>query len=142
MRWIMKNLIFVSAVAMLAGLSCSATAQPAGDAGATNSEIRIGNVMPYTGALAAFGSIGKTEAAYFDMINERGGINGHKVKFLSYDDSSDPATASEQFHKLVDQDQVLFTFGSFGMQGNLPIRTYLNDHKIPQIFIASGDEEG
>jgi branched-chain amino acid transport system substrate-binding protein len=104
-------------------------------------EVRIGNVMPYTGALAAFGSIGKTEAAYFDMINERGGINGRQVKFLSYDDSSDPTTASEQFHKLVDQDKVLFTFGSFGMQGNLPIRTYLNDNKIPQIFIASGDEE-
>jgi ABC-type branched-subunit amino acid transport system substrate-binding protein len=63
------------------------------------------------------------------------------VKFLSYDDSSDPVTASEQFHKLVDEDKVLFTFGSFGMQGNLPIRTYLNDNKIPQIFIASGDEE-
>jgi branched-chain amino acid transport system substrate-binding protein len=108
---------------------------------ATDNEIRIGNVMPYTGALAAFGSIGKTEAAYFDMINERGGINGRQVKFLSYDDSSDPTTASEQFHKLVDEDKVLFTFGSFGMQGNLPIRTYLNDKKIPQIFIASGDGE-
>ena len=80
MRWIMKNLIVVSAVAMLAGLSCPATAQPAPDAGTTKPEIRIGNVMPYTGALAAFGSIGKTEAAYFNMINERGGINGRKVK--------------------------------------------------------------
>lgn len=141
MRMKMKNLIVVSAIAALAGLSCPATAQQAPDAGAADTEIRIGNVMPYTGELAAFASIGRTEAAYFDMINERGGINGRKVKFLSYDDSSDPVTASEQLHKLADDDKVLFMFGSFGMQGNLAIRTYLNDKKIPQLFIASGNEE-
>jgi branched-chain amino acid transport system substrate-binding protein len=122
-------------------LSCPAIAQQAPAVGATDSEILIGNVTPYTGDLAAFGSIGKTEAAYFDMINERGGINGRKVKFLSYDDGSDPVTASEQLHKLADDDNVLFMFGSFGMQGNLAIRTYLNDKKIPQLFIASGNEE-
>jgi len=137
----MKNLIVVSVVAALAGLSCSVTAQQATDASVADTEILIGNVMPYTGELAAFASIGKTEAAYFDMINERGGINGRKVKFLSYDDSSDPVTASEQLHKLADNDKVLFMFGSFGMQGNLAIRTYLNDKKIPQLFIASGNEE-
>jgi branched-chain amino acid transport system substrate-binding protein len=141
MRMKMKNLIVGSAIAALAGLSCPATAQQAPDAGAADTEIRIGNVMPYTGELAAFASIGKTEAAYFDMINERGGINGRKVKFLSYDDGSDPVTASEQLHKLADDDKVLFMFGSFGMQGNLAIRTYLNDKKIPQLFIASGNEE-
>ena len=137
----MKNLIVVSVIATLAGLSCPATAQQAPDAGAANTEIRIGNVMPYTGALAAFASIGKTEAAYFDMINERGGINGRKVKFLSYDDSSDPEVSSEQLHRLADDDKVLFMFGSFGQQSNLAIRTYLNDRKIPQVFIASGTEE-
>jgi branched-chain amino acid transport system substrate-binding protein len=141
MRWILKNLIIVSAIATLAGLSCPATAQQAPDASAANTEIRIGNVMPYTGALAAFASIGKTEAAYFDMINERGGINGRKVKFLSYDDSSDPEIASGQLHKLADDDKVLFMFGSFGLQGNLAIRTFLNDRKIPQLFIASGNDE-
>src|ERR1700761_574736 len=141
MRATIKNLMIAPVVAVLAGLLGTAQAQQAPDVSATGGEILIGNVMPYTGALAAFGSIGKTEAAYFDMLNERGGINGRKVKFLSYDDSSDPATASEQLHKLVDEDRVLFTFGSFGMQGNLPIKTYLNDKKIPQIFIASGDEE-
>jgi branched-chain amino acid transport system substrate-binding protein len=141
MRWILKNLIVVSAIATLAGLSCPATAQQAPDASAANTEIRIGNVMPYTGALAAFASIGKTEAAYFDMINERGGINGRKVKFLSYDDSSDPEVSSEQLHRLADDDKVLFMFGSFGQQSNLAIRTYLNDRKIPQVFIASGTEE-
>lgn len=137
----MKNLIVVSALAALAGLSCPAMAQQAPAISATDSEILIGNVTPYTGDLAAFGSIGKTEAAYFDMINERGGINGRKIKFLSYDDSSDPEMASAQLRKLADDDKVLFMFGSFGLQGNLAIRTYLNDRKIPQLFIASGNEE-
>src|SRR3984885_2327680 len=99
MRMMMKNLIAVSMVAALTGV-CSAVAQQA--PGTADGEILIGNVMPYTGALAAFASIGKTEAAYFDMINERGGINGRKVKFLSYDDSSDPEMASAQLRKLAD----------------------------------------
>jgi branched-chain amino acid transport system substrate-binding protein len=141
MWWMMKNLIVVSAIAVLAGLVCPATAQQVPDVGAAGSEILIGNVMPYTGELAAFASIGKTEVAYFNMINERGGINGRKVKFLSYDDSSDPEIASGQLRKLADDDKVLFMFGSFGLRGNLAIRTYLNDRKIPQLFIASGDEE-
>ena len=139
--WIMKNLVVVSAIAAWAGLSCPATAQQAPAVSAIDSEILIGNVTPYTGDLAAFGSIGKTEAAYFDMINERGGINGRKVRFLSYDDGSDPEMAAAQLHKLADDDKVLFMFGSFGLQGNLAIRTYLNDQKIPQLFIASGNEE-
>ncbi|WP_246735138.1 ABC transporter substrate-binding protein [Bradyrhizobium sp. S69] len=116
-------------------------AQQAPGVSVTDSEILIGNVTPYTGDLAAFGSIGKTEAAYFEMINERGGINGRKIKFLSYDDGSDPEMASAQLRKLADDDKVLFMFGSFGLQGNLAIRTYLNDRKIPQLFIASGNEE-
>ena len=137
----MKNLAVVSAVAALAGLYCPAMAQQAPAISATDSEILIGNVTPYTGDLAAFGSIGKTEAAYFEMINERGGINGRKIKFLSYDDGSDPEMASQQLRKLADDDKVLLMFGSFGLQGNLAIRTYLNDQKIPQLFIASGNEE-
>ena len=141
MRIMMKNLMVVLALAVLAGLLGAARAQQAPDVSAADGEIRIGNVMPYTGALAAFASIGRTEAAYFDMINERGGINGHKVKFLSYDDNSDPETASGQLHKLAEDDKVLLMFGSFGMQGNLAIRAYLNDKKIPQLFIASGNEE-
>jgi ABC-type branched-subunit amino acid transport system substrate-binding protein len=106
-----------------------------------DSEIRIGNVMPYTGPLAAFSTIGRTEAAYFDMINDRGGINGRKIKFVSYDDSSDVPTAREQTQKLVEADKVLLIFGSFGTPGNLAVRPYLNQRKIPQLFLASGDEE-
>jgi branched-chain amino acid transport system substrate-binding protein len=104
-------------------------------------EIRIGSVMPYTGLLAAFGTIGKAEAAYFDMVNDNGGINGRKVRFISYDDSSDPATANEQTRKLIEEDQVLLMFGSFGTPGNLATRPYLNERMIPQLFVASGDEK-
>jgi branched-chain amino acid transport system substrate-binding protein len=129
-------------VVLVAALTCaSAVAQQAPDIAVTDTEIRIGNVMPYTGPLAAFGSIGKTEAAYFDMINEHGGINGRKVKFISYDDSSDPEVASQQTRTLVEKDKALLIFGSFGTPDNLAIRPYLNERKVPQLFVASGDEE-
>ncbi len=104
-------------------------------------EIRIGSLMPYTGPLAAFGTIGRAEAAYFDMVNDNGGINGRKIRFISYDDSSDPTTAAEQTRKLIETDQVLLMFGSFGKPSNLATRPYLNDRKIPQLFVASGDDE-
>src|SRR5712675_766775 len=97
--------------------------------------------MPYTGPLAAFATIGKAEAAYFDMVNDNGGINGRKVKLISYDDSSNPATAVEQTRKLIETDKVLLMFGSFGTPSNLATRSYLNDRKIPQLFVASGDNE-
>ena len=104
-------------------------------------DIRIGNVMPYTGELAAFATIGKSEAAYFDMINDQGGINGRKVKFISYDDGADPVRTREQTKKLVETDNVLLMFGSFGTPENLAVRSYLNERKVPQLFLASGDEE-
>jgi ABC-type branched-subunit amino acid transport system substrate-binding protein len=129
----------VPAIATLIQLSGVAMAQQAPETNATDTEIRIGNVMPYTGALAAFASIGKTEAAYFDMINERGGINGHKIRFISYDNNSDSETASEQTRKLIEEEKVLLMFGSFGTPGDLAQRPYLNQRKIPQLFVASGD---
>ncbi|MBR0758636.1 ABC transporter substrate-binding protein [Bradyrhizobium jicamae] len=115
--------------------------QPALSAGVTDTEIRIGNIMPYTGPLAAFASIGRAEGAYFDMINERGGINGRKIKFISRDDSSNPQTAVEHTRALVEQERVHVMFGSFGSPSNLATRTYLNERQIPQLFVASGDEE-
>jgi branched-chain amino acid transport system substrate-binding protein len=118
-----------------------AAVQPAQAAGVTDTEIRIGNIMPYTGPLAAFASIGRAEAAYFDMINERGGINGRKVRFMSRDDSSNPRTAVEQTRELVEQERVHLMFGSFGTPSNLATRTYLNESNTPQLFVASGDEE-
>jgi branched-chain amino acid transport system substrate-binding protein len=109
--------------------------------GVSDDEIRIGNLMPYTGALAAFGPIGKAEAAYFDMINDRGGINGRKVRFVSYDNNSDPSTALDLTRGLVERDNVLLMFGSFGTPDNLATRKYLNERNIPQLFVASGEEE-
>jgi branched-chain amino acid transport system substrate-binding protein len=103
--------------------------------------IRIGNVMPYTGTLAAFGAIGRAEAAYFQMLNERGGINGRNVDFISYDDSSNPLEALDLTRNLVEAENALFVFGSFGTPSNLAVRKYLNDKHIPQLFVASGDDQ-
>jgi branched-chain amino acid transport system substrate-binding protein len=122
-------------------VSATAATPPARGAGVTDTEIRIGNIMPYTGPLAAFASIGRAEAAYFDMINERGGINGRKIRFISRDDSSNPKTAVEHTSELVEQERVHLMFGSFGTPSNLATRTYLNERNIPQLFVASGDEE-
>jgi len=131
------SLSLLLAAALAATPSC---AQPAPAAAAGN-EIRIGNIMPYTGPLAAFANIGRAEAAYFDMVNERGGINGRKIKFVSVDDSSNPKAAIEQTRDLVEKQNVLLMFGSFGTPSNLAVRKYLNEKKVPQLFVASGDEE-
>ena len=131
-------------LALLAAMFVAATplaAQQAQDTGATDAEIRIGNIMPYTGPLAAFAAIGRAEAAYFDMINDRGGVNGRKIRFISRDDSSSPKMAVEHTHQLVEQENVLLMFSAFGTPGNLATRTYLNEKKVPQLFVASGDEE-
>ncbi|MBR1164700.1 ABC transporter substrate-binding protein [Bradyrhizobium elkanii] len=131
--------------ALLAGVvalaSLGAITQQVRDQGVTDTEIRIGNVMPYSGALEIFGQIGKAEAAYFEMINERGGINGRKIRFMSYDDLSDPSNAMDLTRILVETDNVLLMFGSFGTPGNLAVRKYLNERKIPQLFVASGDHD-
>jgi ABC-type branched-subunit amino acid transport system substrate-binding protein len=115
--------------------------QQAHGGGVTDTEIRIGNIMPYTGPLTAFAAIGKAEAAYFDMINDRGGINGRKIKFISRDDSSNSRMAVEHTIQLVEEENVLLMFGSFGTPSNLATRSYLNEKKVPQLFVASGDEE-
>src|SRR6267154_3868794 len=125
---------------MVALTSLSAMSLKPGDRSADDEEIRIGNLMPYTGPLAEFAAIGKAEAAYFDMINERGGINGRKVRFISDDDNSDPTTALELTRDLIEKENVLLMFGSFGTPGNFAVRTYLNERQIPQLFVASGDD--
>ena len=126
---------------ILALTSLSAISQRAREQGVSDTEIRIGNIMPYTGTLEPFGAIGKAEAAYFEMINQRGGINGRKVRFISYDDNSNPSTALDLTRELVEKDGVLLLFGSFGTPGNLAARKYLNERQIPQLFVASGDEQ-
>jgi len=106
--------------------------------GASDTEIKIGNTMPYSGPASAYGIIGKTEGAYFDMINEQGGINGRKINFISRDDGYSPPKTVEQVRQLVEQDQVLFVFSTLGTPPNSAIRGYLNDNKVPQLFVATG----
>lgn len=133
-----KNLLSAS---LISAALLVPMAAPAQQGTAPDAEIRIGNLMPYTGALAAFATIGRAEAAYFDMLNERGGINGRKVKFISVDDSGNSREATERTRELVEQEKVLLMFGSFGTPDNLATRQYLNERKIPQLFVASGGEE-
>jgi ABC-type branched-subunit amino acid transport system substrate-binding protein len=129
-------------VALLIALtSLSAMSLKRGDQSAGDDEIRIGNLMPYTGPLSEFAAIGKAEAAYFEMINERGGINGRKVRFISHDDNSDPTVALDLTRGLVEREDVLLMFGSYGTPGNLAVRGFLNERGIPQLFVASGAEE-
>jgi branched-chain amino acid transport system substrate-binding protein len=103
-------------------------------------EIRVGNLIPYTGPLPAFAAIGKVEAAYLDLVNAQGGIDGRKLRFISHDDNSDPSVALDLTRGLVERDHVHLIFGSFGTPGNLAVRSFLNERKIPQLFVASGDE--
>src|SRR6202034_330672 len=129
---------FATAVIAFAAASGSALAQKKYDTGATDTEIRIGNIMPYSGPASAYGVIGKTEEAYFNKINAEGGINGRKVTFISYDDAYSPPKAIEQARKLVESDEVLFIFQSLGTPSNSAIMKYMNAKKVPQLFVASG----
>ena len=136
--YVAGRMLFAFVIALV---SLSAMSLQRDDQSANDTEIRIGNLMPYTGSLAEFSAIGKAEAAYFDMINDRGGINGRKVRFISYDDNSDPTVALDLTRGLVERDNVLLMFGSFGTAGNLAVRSFLNERKVPQLFVASGAEE-
>jgi branched-chain amino acid transport system substrate-binding protein len=108
------------------------------DPGVTDKEIKIGNINPYSGPASAYGTIGKAIAAYFKKVNDEGGINGRKINFISYDDSYSPPKAVEHARKLVEQDQVLFIFQSLGTPSNSAIWKYMNDKKVPQLFVATG----
>ena len=130
----MNNLLRILLAIIVALVSQGAITKKARDPGVTDTEIRIGSFMPYSGPLENFGQIGKAEAAYFEMINEGGGINGRKIRFMSYDDLSDASNAADLTHILVEIDNVLLMFGSYGTPGNLAVRKYLNERQIPQLF--------
>ncbi|GGC80468.1 ABC transporter substrate-binding protein [Chelatococcus reniformis] len=135
----LKPSLFGAAVAALAVLgSGPALAQKAYDTGANDTEIKVGNIMPYSGPASAYGSIGKTEEAYFKMVNDQGGINGRKINFISYDDGYSPPKAVEQTRKLVENDGVLFVFNPLGTPSNTAIQKYLNAKQVPQLFVATG----
>jgi ABC-type branched-subunit amino acid transport system substrate-binding protein len=129
---------FSAALIVLATASSAAFAQKKYDTGASDTEIKIGNIMPYSGPASAYGVIGKTEAAYFKMINDQGGINGRKINFISYDDAYSPPKTVEQARKLVESDEVLFVFNSLGTPPNSAIHKYMNAKKVPQLFVATG----
>src|SRR6266508_4225138 len=129
---------FAAALALLAATSSGALAQKKYDTGATDTEIKIGNIMPYSGPASAYGQIGRTEAAYFKKINDAGGINGRKINFVSYDDAYSPPKTVEQARKLVESDEVLLVFNSLGTPPNSAIQKYMNAKKVPQLFVATG----
>jgi len=133
-----KLKIAALATAAVVLMSGTAFAQKKYDTGATDTEIKIGNIMPYSGPASAYGVIGKTEEAYFEKINAEGGINGRKVTFISYDDSYSPPKAVEQARKLVESDEVLVVFNPLGTPSNSAIQKYLNAKRVPQLFVATG----
>ena len=136
MRNAMRALIASVAISIVA--ASPAAAQKKYDPGASDTEIRIGNIMPYSGPASAYGTIGKAQAAYFRMINEQGGINGRKITFISYDDAYSPPKTVEQARKLVEGDEVLLIFSSLGTASNSAIHKYMNAKKVPQLFVATG----
>jgi len=134
-----KKLVLTAAAAVFSLLaSQSAFAQKRYDTGASDTEIKIGNIMPYSGPASAYGIIGKTEEAYFKMINEAGGVNGRKINFISYDDGYSPPKAVEQTRKLIESDEVLLIFNALGTPSQTAVQKYHNAKKVPQLFVATG----
>jgi branched-chain amino acid transport system substrate-binding protein len=135
----MKKLAVLSAaLGLFAASSSGVLAQKKYDPGASDTEIKIGNIMPYSGPASAYGVIGKTEEAYFKKVNAEGGINGRKINFISYDDAYSPPKTVEQARKLVESDEVLLVFNPLGTPSNTAIQKYLNSKKVPQLFVATG----
>ena len=130
--------VLSAALVGLAIATTPASAQKKYDTGATDTEIKIGNIMPYSGPASAYGVIGKTEAAYFNKINAEGGINGRKINFITYDDGGSPPKTVEQARKLVEGDEVFLIFNSLGTAQNSAIQKYMNQKKVPQLLVATG----
>ncbi len=134
-----KKLPLVAAAAGFTLLATqSAFAQKAYDTGATDTEIKIGNVEAYSGPASAYGIIGKTEEAYFKMINDNGGVNGRKINFISYDDGYSPPKTVEQVRKLIESDEVFLVFNALGTPTQSSVQKYQNTKKVPQLFVATG----
>ena len=137
----MRNGIYhlVTGTAVAIALSASsASAQKKYDSGATDTEIKIGQTVPFSGPASAYATIGKAQAAYIKMINDEGGVNGRKINFIQYDDAYSPPKTVEQVRKLVESDEVLLTFQLIGTPPNAAVQKYLNTKKVPQLFAATG----
>ncbi len=137
MRAFTRRTVSLGVVALIAS-SISALAQKKYDPGASDTEIKIGQTMPYSGPASAYGTIGKTETAYFRMVNDRGGINGRKVNLISYDDAYNPPKTVEQIRKLVEGDEVLLIYQMLGTPPNAAVQKYLNQKKVPQLLASTG----
>ncbi len=135
-----RPMFMQSSAATIAAVASGAwPARAGGNApGITDTEIKIGQTMPYSGPASAYGVVGRTQVAYFRMINDQGGVNGRKINLISLDDAYSPPKTVEQTRRLVEQEQVAFIFSSLGTAPNLAVRQYLNDNNIPQLFVASG----
>ncbi|MBR0932130.1 ABC transporter substrate-binding protein [Bradyrhizobium jicamae] len=131
------QLLAASAVAIALSVT-SAAAQKKYDIGATDTEIKIGQTVPFSGPASAYAGIGKTQAAYLKMINDQGGVNGRKLNLIQYDDAYSPPKAVEQVRKLVEGDEVLFTFQIIGTPSNAAVQKYLNARKVPQLLASTG----
>jgi len=126
------------AAIVIAGTGSAALAQKKYDTGASDTEIKIGNISPYSGPASAYGTVGKAMAAVFRKVNDDGGINGRKINFISYDDAYSPPKAVEQARKLIESDEVLLLFGTLGTASNSAIQKYVNSKRVPQLFVATG----
>lgn len=135
--WNRAELIWVALV-LTVMVSPGASAQKRYDIGASDTEIKVGNIMPYSGPASAYGVIGRTEQAYFNKLNAEGGIHGRKISFISYDDAYSPPKTFEQVRRLVESDEVLLIFQSLGTPSNTAIQRYMNAKKVPQVFVATG----
>ncbi len=134
-----EGLPLLLAIVLGAALAANPTAaQKRYDPGASDAEIKIGDIIPYTGLASPYSVIGKTEAAFFRKINAEGGVQGRKIEFLSYDDGYLPPKTLEQARRLVESDEVLLVFNSLGTPTNTAIQKYLNTNGVPQLFVASG----
>src|SRR6476469_5882571 len=134
----MKRTLLAFAGSLVLAAALPALAQKKYDPGASDTEIKIGNTNPYSGPASAYGVIGKSIAAYLKMVNEKGGVNGRKINWISYDDSYSPPKTVEMARKLVEQDQVLFLFQTLGTPSNTAIHKYMNGMKVPQLNVATG----
>ncbi len=134
MRIILTTAIAASSLVLVS----TAFAQKSYGPGVSDTEIKIGNFVPYSGPASAYGIVGKVEAAYAQMLNDKGGINGRKINYLSYDDAYSPPKAVEQTRKLVESDEVLFLYQTLGTPSNTAIMKYMNQKKVPQLMVSSG----
>ena len=133
-----RSVLALGAGAALGAALSTARAQKRYDPGASDSEIKIGQTMPYSGPASAYGTIGRVEAAYFKKVNDEGGVNGRKINFISVDDAYSPSKTVEMTRRLVEQDEVLLVFGGLGTPSNSAIHKYMNAKKVPQLFVATG----